>query len=166
VELSLSLSLYLLPHYNSVLCPRADLSKALSHKVLQFLSDSASSTEIFATYFRSYGFPNNLETYGLISGLWTSTFALGAFVGPSIAGILYDSVGFRNGTMFVVLLNVIVVSGSTPDRLHEPQSASELGVTYPRAFHTPSHREIHTVFAVVVGWGVGGKQDEEQSQAY
>jgi len=61
-------------------------------------------------YFRSYGFPNNLETYGLISGLWTSTFALGAFVGPSIAGILYDSVGFRNGTMFVVILNVIVVS--------------------------------------------------------
>lgn len=56
----------------------------------------------------SYGFPNNLETYGLISGLWTSTFALGAFVGPSIAGILYDSVGFRNGTMFIVLLNVIV----------------------------------------------------------
>jgi MFS family permease len=56
----------------------------------------------------SYGFPNNLETYGLISGLWTSTFALGAFVGPSIAGILYDSVGFRNGTMFVVLMNVIV----------------------------------------------------------
>jgi MFS family permease len=50
-----------------------------------------------------------LETYGLISGLWTSTFALGAFVGPSIAGILYDSVGFRNGTMFIVLLNVIVV---------------------------------------------------------
>ncbi|KAJ4447889.1 hypothetical protein ANN_09898, partial [Periplaneta americana] len=56
----------------------------------------------------NYGFPNNLETYGLISGLWTSTFALGAFVGPSIAGILYDSVGFRNGTMFVVLLHVLV----------------------------------------------------------
>jgi MFS family permease len=61
------------------------------------------------THFRSYGFPNNLETYGLISGLWTSTFALGAFVGPSIAGILYDSVGFRNGAMFIVLLNVVVV---------------------------------------------------------
>jgi MFS family permease len=79
------------------------------------LSDSASITDISVTHFRSYGFPNNLETYGLISGLWTSTFALGAFVGPSIAGILYDSVGFRNGTMFVVVLNVIVVSGGTRD---------------------------------------------------
>ncbi|CAG2069398.1 unnamed protein product, partial [Timema podura] len=57
---------------------------------------------------RAYGFPNNLETYGLISGLWTSTFALGAFIGPSLAGILYDSVGFRKATMFVVGLNLLV----------------------------------------------------------
>ncbi|XP_067014420.1 MFS-type transporter SLC18B1 [Anabrus simplex] len=56
----------------------------------------------------AHGFPNNLETYGLISGLWTSTFALGAFIGPSLAGILYDHMGFRNGTMVVVGLNAIV----------------------------------------------------------
>lgn len=59
----------------------------------------------------AHGFPNNLETYGLISGLWTSTFALGAFIGPSVGGILYDCVGgFRNGSMFVVALNALVVS--------------------------------------------------------
>ncbi|XP_049949400.1 MFS-type transporter SLC18B1-like [Schistocerca serialis cubense] len=56
----------------------------------------------------AYGFPNNLETYGLISGLWTSTFALGAFIGPSAAGILYDRVGFKNATMFIVGLNLLV----------------------------------------------------------
>ncbi|KAJ3654879.1 hypothetical protein Zmor_014032 [Zophobas morio] len=50
----------------------------------------------------AHGFPNNLETFGLISGLWTSTFALGAFVGPSISGILYDNIGFRNSSMFIV----------------------------------------------------------------
>ncbi|XP_048513944.1 MFS-type transporter SLC18B1-like [Athalia rosae] len=54
------------------------------------------------------GFPNNLETYGLISGLWTSTFALGAFIGPSIAGILLDTIGFRNASMFVVILHFLV----------------------------------------------------------
>jgi len=59
--------------------------------------------------FRSYGFPNNLETYGLISGLWTSTFALGAFIGPSVAGILLDNIGFRNASMFIVLLHTLVV---------------------------------------------------------
>lgn len=58
---------------------------------------------------RSYGFPNNFETYGLISGLWTSTFALGAFIGPSIAGILLDNIGFRNGSMFIVILHMLVV---------------------------------------------------------
>lgn len=34
------------------------------------------------------GFPDNLATYALISSLWTSTFALGAFVGPTAAGAL------------------------------------------------------------------------------
>jgi len=35
-----------------------------------------------------HGFPDNIHTYALISSLWTATFALGAFVGPSIAGVL------------------------------------------------------------------------------
>ncbi|EEB18798.1 Chromaffin granule amine transporter, putative [Pediculus humanus corporis] len=56
----------------------------------------------------SQGFSNNLETYGLISGLWTSTFALGAFIGPSLGGILYDTIGFKNATMVVVTLNAFV----------------------------------------------------------
>lgn len=37
-------------------------------------------------------------------------FALGAFVGPTVSGLLFDSVGFRNSTMFVFILHVIVVS--------------------------------------------------------
>ncbi|CAG9771956.1 unnamed protein product [Ceutorhynchus assimilis] len=55
-----------------------------------------------------YGFPNDLETYALVSGLWTSTFALGAFIGPSIAGILYDTIGFRNASMFIVVIHSLV----------------------------------------------------------
>ncbi|KAL3282205.1 hypothetical protein HHI36_005399 [Cryptolaemus montrouzieri] len=56
----------------------------------------------------AHGLPNNLETYGLVSGLWTSTFALGAFIGPSISGILYDNVGFRHATMFIVAVHLVV----------------------------------------------------------
>ncbi|XP_039295920.1 MFS-type transporter SLC18B1-like isoform X4 [Nilaparvata lugens] len=56
----------------------------------------------------SHGFPNNLETYGLISGLWTSTFALGAFIGPSIAGVLYDAFGFRAATLLIIVLGAVV----------------------------------------------------------
>ncbi|XP_066598482.1 MFS-type transporter SLC18B1-like [Prorops nasuta] len=61
----------------------------------------------------SYGFPNNLETYGLISGLWTSTFALGAFIGPSVAGILLDNIGFRNASLFIVFLHFLVGVSAT-----------------------------------------------------
>lgn len=51
---------------------------------------------------RKEGLPDTIETYGLISGLWTSTFALGAFIGPSASGYLYDSIGFRKSTIFVI----------------------------------------------------------------
>lgn len=47
-----------------------------------------------------------------MSGLWTSTFALGAFIGPSIAGILYDTVGFRNASMFIVVIHLLVGIGT------------------------------------------------------
>jgi len=56
-----------------------------------------------------HGFPNNLQTYGMVSGLWTSTFALGAFVGPSAAGILFDNFGFRASTDFVIIINLLLV---------------------------------------------------------
>jgi len=55
------------------------------------------------------GFPDTIDTYGLISGLWTSTFALGAFIGPTLAGILFDSIGFPLATLFVIGLHAIVI---------------------------------------------------------
>ena len=65
------------------------------------------------------GFPDNLGTYSIISSIWTSAFALGAFVGPTAAGgwalniqvlititlytgALYDLVGFPWSTLFTV----------------------------------------------------------------
>jgi len=54
------------------------------------------------------GFADDMSTYGMVSGLWASFFSLGAFVGPSVAGILYDTVGFRGGTLFPVGIHVLV----------------------------------------------------------
>lgn len=61
----------------------------------------ASFSDALRTSIR-HGLPDNIETYGVISGLWTSTFALGAFIGPSVSGALYDSIGFRESTIFVI----------------------------------------------------------------
>jgi len=52
------------------------------------------------------GFPDDLSTYGLVSGLWTSTFALGAFIGPSAAGFLFDSIGFEWAAFMVVCMHI------------------------------------------------------------
>lgn len=55
-----------------------------------------------------HGFNEGLETYGLVSGLWTSIFAFGAFVGPSVSGVLYDAIGFRKSVYFIIVWHAIV----------------------------------------------------------
>ncbi|GAB6027840.1 hypothetical protein CHUAL_002066 [Chamberlinius hualienensis] len=61
-----------------------------------------------------HGYSDDMRTYGLISALWSSAFAFGAFVGPSVGGLMLDTVGFRNGTLFIIIehafLFVLVVS--------------------------------------------------------
>nr|CAD7570122.1 unnamed protein product [Timema californicum] len=56
----------------------------------------------------SHGFPDNISTYGLVSGLWMSSFSLGAFIGPSVGGLLYDLVEFKMGTLFVIVIHILV----------------------------------------------------------
>ncbi|XP_032681295.1 MFS-type transporter SLC18B1-like isoform X1 [Odontomachus brunneus] len=91
----------------------------------------------------SYGFPNSIETYGLVSGLWTSTFALGAFIGPSVAGILLDNIGFRNGSMFIILLHMLVavIAGLYLSCSRKPKPYTEVGADEdPRTPLTDSSR--------------------------
>ncbi|XP_008556075.1 MFS-type transporter SLC18B1-like isoform X1 [Microplitis demolitor] len=73
----------------------------LSAQLVAAFSDALATTV-------AHGFPNNFETYGLISALWTSSFALGAFIGPSLGGILLDNINFRNASMFIFFLHLLV----------------------------------------------------------
>ena len=74
------------------------------------------------------GFPDGVETYGLVSGLWASIFAFGAFVGPSISGYLFDHFGFRNSVYFIIILHVIVavsfalylIFSKSPRKMYKP----------------------------------------------
>lgn len=54
------------------------------------------------------GFTEGLDTYGLVSGLWTSIFAFGAFIGPTASGVLYDAIGFRESVYFIIVWQVLV----------------------------------------------------------
>ncbi|XP_031635740.1 MFS-type transporter SLC18B1-like [Contarinia nasturtii] len=80
-----------------------------------------------------HGFSDTIETYGLVSGLWTSTFAFGAFFGPSVSGLLYDSIGFRKAVLFIILLHAIVGFIVLMTLLFErkPQPYKELTDTEP-----------------------------------
>lgn len=61
-------------------------------------------------YYRASGMPNSIETYGVISALWTSSVALGSFIGPTMSGVLYDTYGFAKGSLSLVIIMVIMVS--------------------------------------------------------
>ena len=87
-----------------------------------FLQGAGSATVVVSSYsacllstlsIPSPKYPDSVSTFSLVSGVWTSSFALGNFVGPTIAGMLYDQVGFRWGTapvQAVLLLMVVVTS--------------------------------------------------------
>lgn len=104
--------------------------------------------------FRRHGLPDNIDLYGLVSGLWASTFALGAFFGPSISGMLYDSVGFRKAVIFVIVLHLIVGSIVLITLILEkkPQPYKELDASEPllrdheRLFREKSWALLHAKF--------------------
>ncbi|CAG7831922.1 unnamed protein product [Allacma fusca] len=57
-----------------------------------------------------HGFVDNIQTYGVVSSLWNSFFALGNFIGPSIGGVLLDNVGFRWSTVFILGVQTAIIA--------------------------------------------------------
>uniref|UniRef100_A0A2C9LCB3 Major facilitator superfamily (MFS) profile domain-containing protein n=1 Tax=Biomphalaria glabrata TaxID=6526 RepID=A0A2C9LCB3_BIOGL len=55
------------------------------------------------------GFEDNLDTNGVVSGLFVSVFSIGSFISPMMAGVLVDEIGFRNGAIFVSGINFCVM---------------------------------------------------------
>jgi MFS family permease len=46
------------------------------------------------------------EIYAVISGIWTSSFALGNFIGPTLGGFLMESLGFAKTTTVFQVQNL------------------------------------------------------------
>lgn len=76
------------------------------------------------------GFPEGLTTYGLVSGLWTSVFALGCFIGPSLGGFMLDSIGFEWATVFVVALHILVLLFTLSYMVHVCRVGDDYTVVY------------------------------------
>lgn len=56
------------------------------------------------------GYPDETSTYGMISGIYSSSSALGAFIGPSVGGIMIDTIGYINGTLIIFCLSLFIMA--------------------------------------------------------
>ncbi len=56
------------------------------------------------------GFSADIDTYLLISGMWSTSFYLGNFLGPTIAGVLVGSYGFRTASVVFFAFFVAIVA--------------------------------------------------------
>ena len=54
------------------------------------------------------GFEDNLDTYGIVAGLFNSMYTLGGFVGPMLGGILSEELGPSFGFTVVGLLAIVM----------------------------------------------------------
>ena len=53
-------------------------------------------------------FPQNSETYRLVTGLWLSVFFLGGFCGPIVGGLIIDILGFRTTCLICCIVYTIM----------------------------------------------------------
>lgn len=56
------------------------------------------------------GFPNEVGTYSVVSGILFSAACFGAFIGPSVGGYLIDEIGYIGATEAAVGMKVFVAS--------------------------------------------------------
>ena len=65
----------------------------------------------------SGGFPSSMEVQALVSGMFTSSFALGNFFGPTLSGVFYDQLGggtagFAYNTVILQALVVVTLGAN------------------------------------------------------
>jgi MFS family permease len=56
------------------------------------------------------GFPDNVRTYSLVSGLWSSVYSLGEVTGPTFGGLFVDLYDFSNGCTIAAGFSLAAVS--------------------------------------------------------
>jgi len=79
---------------------------------------------------RELGFQDNIDTFGLVSGLFNSAFCLGAFIGPTIGGILVDNYDFETSATVIagIFMAVVGVSAIFAGVMRNRERKSKEGV--------------------------------------
>ena len=58
---------------------------------------------------QDYGFPNELETNALVAGVYNGLWYFGAFLGPTVAGVMVESMGFRSSSTVMAFLAAFIM---------------------------------------------------------
>uniref|UniRef100_A0AC34RRF3 Major facilitator superfamily (MFS) profile domain-containing protein n=1 Tax=Panagrolaimus sp. JU765 TaxID=591449 RepID=A0AC34RRF3_9BILA len=59
---------------------------------------------------KEYGYDDSFKTYGCVSGVFQSAFALGAFIGPTLGGMSVEAIGFPWTTTIIGFINIVFVT--------------------------------------------------------
>jgi len=59
---------------------------------------------------RERGFEDSYHTYGLVSGVFQSSFAFGSFIGPTLGGVSVQWVGFEWTVTFIAIIHLIFLA--------------------------------------------------------
>jgi len=57
------------------------------------------------------GMPDNKSTFGVCSSIYHTSTSIGAFIGPSLGGILLDQFGYRSSTYFLFIFELLLIVG-------------------------------------------------------
>ncbi|KAB7502031.1 MFS-type transporter [Armadillidium nasatum] len=87
------------------------------------------------------GLPKNIQTYGLVSALYMTFYALGSFIGPLLGGYLFDVIGFPWGSHLFIVYHLVfsiimiifnyLLSGRSEQKENEKkQSSTETIIIY------------------------------------
>ena len=78
------------------------------------------------------GFEDNVKTYSLVSGLWSSMYSLGEVTGPTIGGFFVDQFDFRIGATILAIASLFTALITTITSLVKcyPNCASDSPATF------------------------------------
>lgn len=98
----------------SIILPGVQLKGNLATGVTSMIIMGSSYAIAFIPTFESLldialenGFPDNVTTYSLISGLWGASFSLGEVTGPVLGGFLVDQFNFKVASTVMSVLSVV-----------------------------------------------------------
>ena len=58
---------------------------------------------------RDAGLPDNDQVKGMVSSLWVVAICVGGYLGSSLGGVAYDTVGFEDGTFAMSITMAVSV---------------------------------------------------------